>query len=164
MVFRGLPCQWLVTVLFTVASSQSMLWCDSWAWTAIPFFRPLLLTAFFFAESYLEGSLGIPNVSLTTVFARDLVNYTSFTSEKQLFSFIRVCLSVLMGWTLLWPQVGINCSPLTHHVLHIYIDRWHSVNKKATRQLCKEILLYIRAELCYRGWYAIRQLSSSTTN
>ena len=143
-----------------IISINAVVWC------AIPFFRSPLLTAFLFDESYLEGSLGIPNVSLTTIFARDLVNYTSspFTSEKQLFSFIRVCLSVLMGWTLLWPQVGINCSPLTHRVLHIYIDRWYSVNKIATMQLCKEILLYIRVELYYRGWYAIWQLSSSTTN
>ena len=56
------------------------------------------LDSFLFTEPYLEGSLGIPNVSLATVFAKDLVNYTSpFTSEKQLFSFIRVCLSVLLG-------------------------------------------------------------------
>ena len=32
---------------------------------------------FVFTESYLEGSLGLPNVSLATIFARDLVNHTS---------------------------------------------------------------------------------------
>ena len=30
-----------------------------------------------FAESYLESSLGVSNVSLATIFARDLVNHTS---------------------------------------------------------------------------------------
>ena len=32
---------------------------------------------FVFAESYLEGPLGLPNVSFATVFARDLVNHIS---------------------------------------------------------------------------------------
>ena len=56
---------------------------------------------FVFAEYYLEGSLGLPSVSLATIFARDLVNHTS------LFLLWNAVLQIHQG---LHPH-GLECCP-----------------------------------------------------